>query len=152
MTMLSVRNWRERRRVHLSAKRIGAMVILITGLALACWIVLDRYRAAQTSQWLQHRLEPSYPAPTINGRREPPDPNTVGGPTPRYAWPNINTCVAAPQGRRVAVQDGTDLVVVDLENGSVRRLAKGGHPSWSPDGTCIAYLGEAAGKSVLVCK
>ena len=46
----------------------------------------------------------------------------------------------------MAVQIGNALYIVKLEKGTVRRLAKGGHPSWSPDGTCIAYLGEVAGK------
>ena len=68
---------------------------------------------------------------------------------PSYPMQGINTCIVGPQGRRAVVvarsrppQNGRDLVVVDLQEGTVRRLAKGGHPGWSPDGTGVAFLGK----------
>ena len=51
----------------------------------------------------------------------------------------------APDGRRLAVQVRWGIGIVDVRNGSFRRITSGGArhrdhlPSWSPDGRTIAY-------------
>ena len=56
----------------------------------------------------------------------------------------------SPDGRKIALLDGTDLYVYDLERETTTRLVSGQvtMPTWSPDGKHIMYLSVSGGHAI----
>jgi Tol biopolymer transport system component len=52
----------------------------------------------------------------------------------------FSTAEWSPDGARLAVNLSDRVAVLDVATGAVRRLARGFQPSWSPNGTLLAYL------------
>jgi len=63
---------------------------------------------------------------------------------PTFTVKQIRDAVPSPDGRRVAFTAMDRLYVMDLPNGTPRRVTQQNvgefHPSWSPDGSSIAYV------------
>ena len=71
----------------------------------------------------------------------------------RRGW-NFPDLAWSPDGQRLGFVQGNrkglaDIQVLDLRSGRVAQLTQAGHtswsPSWSPDGTAIAYLSDRDG-------
>jgi Tol biopolymer transport system component len=45
----------------------------------------------------------------------------------------------SPSGREIAFTESSNIFLVDLRTGRVKRLRRGSYPSWSPDGKRIVF-------------
>jgi hypothetical protein len=55
---------------------------------------------------------------------------------------DVSTQCWSPDGNHFVYEADNSVRVYDLENGNVHILARGRHPTWSPDGRWIAFLDE----------
>lgn len=92
--------------------------------------------------------------PQIWGQVQPEGPRQLLYPKDGQAGMELSDLAWSPDGQRLGFVQGTrkglaDIQVLDLRSGRVALLTPGGHtsrsPSWSPDGSAIAYLSDRDG-------
>ncbi len=92
--------------------------------------------------------------PQIWGQIQPKGPCQLMYPKDGQAGMELSDLAWSPDGQRLGLVQGSrkglkDILVLDLRSGRVAQLTQAGHtswsPSWSPDGTAIAYLSDRDG-------
>ena len=51
---------------------------------------------------------------------------------------------AGAAGRKIAYERGENIFIADIDGSHARKIADGALPEISPDGTCVAFIGDLA--------